>query len=481
MSPPPGSNDTGSHGSGTRLIDRLSGWLGNLRLDQRFALTGSGVTLVGMLVVGTWVNASITENVVRNSVQSTAVYIEGLIAPLSQDLEGGDALSDAAAARLMQLLAEPSASSRIISAKIWKKGGLIVFSTDASLIGKRFAEGPRLRGAWNGRLMAAFDELDGNESNGERASGLPLLETYNPIHSSVTGEIIAVAELYQNGVSLRRDLFHARLKSWLLVATIMLSTFGVLFGIVRRGSQTIARQYAELSTQLAEVARVSRQNEILSRRVQAASRRSGELNERYLRRISAELHDGPAQALALATMRLGAPGEGRIGAQAAEADQIRLSLQEALRDIRLLCRGLTLPELKNVSIGDVVTSAVAAHRRRTGIAAQVVLGSDFDAGEVPPHSTSICLYRFVQEGLMNAFRHAEARALRVTCRVSDHMLACTVEDDGRGFDPSVPPSRAQSIGLEGLRERVESIGGSLQVDSRPGNGTRLTLTLSMES
>lgn len=457
-------------------IARLAAWLGGLRLDQRFALTGGVVTLIGMAVVGLWVNASIAENVTRNSAFSAAIYMETLIAPLSQQLEGEDSLPEAAVARLHALLAEPSVANRIVAVKIWKKGGLVAFSSDRQLIGRRFAEGPMLRGAWAGRIMSAFDDLGHQEDDAERARGLPLLEIYNPIHSIVTGEIIAVAELYHNAQALKRDLFAATATSWVIVAAVMLATFGVLFGIVRNGSRTIARQYDQLAAQFGELGRVMEQNRQLGQRIQSASRRAGEVNERYLRRLGAELHDGPAQALALATLRLGALADPKA---AVEREQVRRSLEEALRDIRLICRGLTLPELEGKSIAQVLEAAVKAHRRRTGSEVALAIGEGL-AGSAPPvHSTSICVYRFVQEGLMNAYKHAQGRAQRVSCRRDGTLLECTVEDSGEGFDAATPTGRDQSLGLAGLRERVESIGGTFRIDSRRGQGTRLSLSLEM--
>ena len=87
---------------------------------------------------------------------------------------------------------------------------------------------------------------------------------------------------------------------------VSLSMFGLLFGIVARGSRTIEVQRAMQEQRMDELWRLNAQNNALRERVQRASSRAAELNERYLRRIGAELHDGPAQLLALASLRLGA-------------------------------------------------------------------------------------------------------------------------------------------------------------------------------
>jgi len=465
--------------AGRSLRSRPHGLLACLAampLDRRFAVAGSAVTLVGMAIIGSWVQNRIESSVTRNAALSTAVYMESFIAPLSQELAEDDVLSATAVARLRTLLGTPPVSDQVVSTKIWKKHGLIAFSSNPALIGQNFATSESQDRAWQGHLTASFDELDEDENAIERARGLPLLEVYNPIHSIVTGEIIAVAEFYQNAEELEADLFAARVRSWALVATVTLMTFATLFGIVRNGSNTIARQNRELTARLAEVAAVSAQNEALRQRIQAAALRVGETNERQLRRISAELHDGPAQALALASLRLDSLAR-RAAASAGDAEvvELRRSLDEALHDIRNLCRGLTLPEIEGRGLVEVIEMAVTAHERRTGT--KVARSLNAAPRRSAPHSTLICVYRFVQEALMNAFRHAGGAGQQVACRLVSARFEVSVQDSGQGFDAGARDRHGPGLGLNGLRERVESIGGEFRVESAVGHGTRLTMTL----
>jgi len=462
----------------TKLASRWRQWASTLRLDQRFALAGSVVSFFGMLIIGAWVSSEIEEGVTRNSAISTAVYMESFIAPFSQELAGSDTLSAETRSRLREILHDPAVAERIVSAKIWKKGGLVAFSTDPALTGKRFEPSENLSKAWEGHLMASFDEIGDEEAAGERETGIPLLEVYNPIHSIVTGEVIAVAEIYQNAMELEEDLLEARLTSWVVVAGVTLMTFALLFGIVRNGSNVIARQHRELESRLGEISRVSDQNAALRHRIQAAALRAGTLNERYLRRIGAELHDGPAQALALASLRLDslARSAGRDGEEE-EVAVIRRSLEEAMHDIRLICRGLTLPELEGRTLDEVVALAVSAHERRTGTS--VALDGAAPAAPDRPidHSTLICTYRFVQEGLMNAYRHAGGRGQRVASRFDGSSIEITVQDEGPGFNPHLIDQEMSGLGLNGLRERIDSTGGEFRIDSAPGRGTRLIMRL----
>jgi signal transduction histidine kinase len=446
-----------------------------LRLDQRFMLVGSLVSLLGMAAIGAWVNDKIVEGVKRNSAIAAAIYMDSIIAPLSQELASDDALSPGTVERLRQMLASEPFVDRIVSVKIWKDGGLIAFSTDTDLIGRQFPLSDSLRNAWAGRLEAEFDQVEDDEAAAERARDIPLLEVYSPIHSIRTGKIIAVAEFYQNATELHRDLVWARSMSWLVVGAVSLVTFAVLFGIVRSGSLLIARQHAELESRFADLTRVSAQNEALRHRIQDASLRAAELTERQLRRISADLHDGPAQALALASLRLDMLAH-RPGADEAEARTIRQSLDEALRDIRNLCRGITLPELKGRTLSEVLALVVEKHARRTMTSVALSDRTGATGATKPEHPVLICVYRFVQECLTNAFRHAGGREQRVEACMSGACLRLEVADAGPGFGETLAETDHAPLGLLGLRERVEVLGGVLRVDSGAA-GTRLTMLL----
>ena len=155
--------------------------------------------------------------------------------------------------------------------------------------------------------------------------------------------------------------------------------------------------------------------------------------------------------------------------------RLRECLDEALRDVRDLCGGLTLPELDRRSVAETLDMAISAHERRTGVAVERTFGHDGMLGLPAPHPFLICIYRFVQEGLMNAFRHASGAGVRVSAEFDGSKRVIRVMDDGRGLNTTV--GSEAGLGLSGLRERVESIGGTFQVDSAPGAGTRLSMIL----
>ena len=87
------------------------------------------------------------------------------------------------------------------------------------------------------------------------------------------------------------------------------------------------------------------------------------------------------------------------------------------------------------------------------------------------------VYRAMHEALMNAVRHARATAIAVTLERRPEVLACTVRDDGIGLPASGPALRAPGLGLTGLQARVADVGGSVELNSSPGGGTEVAITV----
>jgi signal transduction histidine kinase len=248
----------------------------------------------------------------------------------------------------------------------------------------------------------------------------------------------------------------------------------MLTGIVRAGGRTIERQGAMLRAQVAESSSIAAQNRELRDRAANASARAAAQAEKSLRRVSADLHDGPAQYVALAAMRIDSiVPESEAGRH--EAATIRSALQTALAEIRTISRGLSLPDLERLSLAEIAERAVESHRRA---GTEVALDFTGPVDAAVDFSARICLFRFLQEGLSNAARHAPGAPVEVAIRVGAAVTA-TVRDRGPGFDPvsalGIRPDGGE--GLAGLRDRAESIGAELDITTAPGEGTTLVLTL----
>jgi len=263
------------------------------------------------------------------------------------------------------------------------------------------------------------------------------------------------------------------------VAIVELVMVALLIAIVGRGSDEIAANQRAARDWNAERARLLEQNADLRRQIDESHRRSVEINDMVLRRVGVELHDGPAQLISLALLRLDCLRPERTAqngdASLDDFERIRGALQESLAEIRGMSAGLTLPELSCVSPGDVLRLAVRNHERRT--ATTVTCDVEGLPHHVPPPIKS-CLYRFAQEALNNAYRHADGRGQTVRGNCRGNMIEVEVADAGPGFEPD-NKIVGNRLGLLGMRERVASLGGTLEINSRPGSGTRLTTRFKM--
>lgn len=458
-----------------RILQNLLRRWSELSLALQFLVAGGFGLLAVMLVVGAWVTTQIRDGVIRNSAATTALYVDSVIAPLLPDLRKSQELSDSVKQALDETLGQGALGKRIVSFRLWRRDGTVLYAKEAGLIGHRFDLSPGLRSAFEGNVVAQFDTFDENESQAE-AIGLPLLEIYNPVREPWSGEVVAVTEFYEVADDFKTTLASALLSSWLIVAGATLAAFVLLSGIVLRGSRTIDDQRGALRRQVSELQGLVAQNNALRVRVQRASRRATALNERYLRRIGADLHDGPAQLVALAALRMDSPvfsGDGHSSeSRSTEVAMIRKTLEDAMREIRGICTGLVLPQIETAATTDILRLAVNEHEMRTGTSVTLTL-----AGHLPEPGASekISIYRFVQEGLNNAYRHGRGKDQAVSAGMKGSRLFVEVSDGGPGFDPA----RVEGLGLAGLRERVESIGGQFETLTGP-HGTRLVIRLSVE-
>lgn len=427
----------------------------NLSLARRFAIAGGAVLLLATLLVGLWVSARIKEVVVRNTANATALYMESFIAPLTQELATQEFLSGETHLRISHLLTETALGQRVATFKIWLPNGLVADATDETIVGQSFPITDNLRMALEGHVRADFDDVGDEEDAGEKALGLPLLEIYSPIREVGTGRIIAVAEFYEIATQLRSDLWRALLTSWAAVAAVMAVIGGGLFLIVLQGSRTIDRQFEELRE-------MSEGNLALRLRVQGAAARFAAVNEAGLRRIGADLHDGPAQLMAFASLRLDALRRLLTTDAAREdLDQITRALRDAIRDMRAISRGLSLPDIDRKPMAGLIRNLAETHGARTG-SVVTLQTEDVDL----PVAVKICLYRVVQEGLTNGWRHGGGLEQEVRLERHGTRVRVAVLDRGPGIGAGRSESSEDGLGLSGLTDRVESLGGHLTLANR---------------
>ena len=287
--------------------------LSQLSLAQRFGLASLAILIVGLAGIGFWVQREIEMGIIHGTASTTALYVESFVAPQLGELAQGRAISPEHRQILANLLHDTPLGKQIVAFKLWGSDGFVLYDTDQSEHRQDFSgRAQRLAQAWQGQTTSRISNLESDENVDERPLASQLLETYTPVHATNSDRIVAVAEFYQKVDELQNDIAVAQRLSWLVVAAAMLTIYLLLSGFVRRASDTIQGQQAELTVQVTQLRELLAQNQKLSEQVQRSAARTTAINERFLRRIGAELHDGPAQDLGLALLRLD-PGSGDDG------------------------------------------------------------------------------------------------------------------------------------------------------------------------
>ena len=276
------------------------------------------------------------------------------------------------------------------------------------------------------------------------------------------------------------NLDAAVIKEGLLDATILtlVSSPLIYLWVARPYADATRKARAELSAQLEKTTRLLDQNEKLRADLQASNETTAETHENVLQKIGAELHDGPAQLLSFTLLKLDRLGKTvrRVGDQAsiADLDKLREVMAQALREVRDISTGLSLPELASASIEEAIALAVQRHEEVTGTRIAVAMADMPGAASL---AQKICAYRFIQEALTNAFKHAKCQQIAIAAMGREHMRI-SVTDDGRGFNPQ--SVRRGGLGLPGMRARVQALGGRLEIASAVGEGTTVTAVFELK-
>ena len=437
-------------------------------LARQFMVVSLLILLASMLIVGTWVGQQIEAGVLERTAVFTSLYVNSYVSHYLQDLSGGDSLSREDIETLDRLMSETPLGQEIVSFKVWSEDGRVLYSSDPALINKQYKDNPDLPISFAGQITSEISDLADPENAYERKNWSELIEIYSPIWATGTGEVIAVSEFYQVPDALLAEIRRAKQQSWLIVGATTLTTYLVLAGLVGRASNTILAQQSELREK-------ARQNKQLHDRVRLAAAHTTTLNERFLRRISADLHDGPGQDLSLALLRIGSMAASykkypipKTEQQRAADDfnRVQTALDSALTELRHISAGLQSPEIDPLSPLETVQRAIRNYERKTHHQVRLVVGR---LPQTAPLSVKITLYRIIQESLNNGLRHADGAGQQVRVALVKDGLRIEVMDNGPGFDPDRLAVDGR-LGLVGMRERVRVLGGQFTVKSRPGEG-----------
>ncbi|MGV6826315.1 MAG: ATP-binding protein [bacterium] len=431
-----------------RLIERVG-------FTRTFAIASFLAILCISVVSGFYFHRYLSENMLERELVVSSEFLHGMAYrkdEVGEPTVHPHRLDSKARQRLVEgLLFLPN----LISAKIYDVDKTIVWSTQTELIGSKDSYNDELDAALQG--IAGYEVEHAERQIKDEHLSLPpgtndFVESYIPIKDPHNGKVIGVVEIYRYPQALFDALREGEKIVVLVSALGGIILFLFLFWIVSNANRIILNQRDGL---------------------QAARTRAVSRNEHFLTRVGAELHDGPVQSIGFSLLKLDAITEASAKNKdvSEEVGKIRLSLQDAMAEIRNVSAGLSVPELDELDIDGAIELAVNRHRRRTNANVKLDLNT---ASVNAMQAVKVCVYRVVQEGLTNAYLHTNNSAVQVGAKITNGILHLSIADAGPGLpDDYVVDQPDHALGLAGLRERVESVGGRFEIRSNRYRGVEL--------
>jgi len=197
-----------------------------------------------------------------------------------------------------------------------------------------------------------------------------------------------------------------------------------------------------------------------------------EVQEQTLTNISREIHDNITQVLSFVKLNLSMAGDGKDEKQQ-KIDESRELIAQVINDLRTLSKSMSF---EHIAAAGLVKTLEAETKRinKSGITdiQLLVAGEEYSLGE----QRELVLFRIVQEGLNNAFKHANAKHLEISLQYSDELFTLTLEDDGKGFSVDALKGNEGS-GLKNISSRATLIGAVANIKSAPNEGCCITVSL----
>jgi signal transduction histidine kinase len=418
----------------------------------------AGLLAACLIGVGTFLvlSRSAEDQAISHAADITRVEGVGIVQPvlndalLSRDPNALAALDNLVRARIL--------SADVVRVKLWTAAGTVVYSDEPRLIGNHYDLAPgELSALSSGSTAADVSDLSEPENQYERSFG-KLLQVYLPVRTPRGAPLLF--ETYQR---------------YTAITQYQQSVWSSFLPVLIAGLALLLIVQIPLSVRLARRLRSSLvQREALLERVITAS-------EQERRRIARDLHDGVVQRLAGVNFSLSALSR-RFGSQrgrqpdaasvAPTIDEASAQTRQAMRDLRTLIVEIAPPNLLTEGIDNALRDLLEP------LAAQGVdTRLDAPPDGALPDSTTTLIYRVAQEALRNVGSHAAASHVEVRVRHWGSRVRLEVEDDGRGFSDSELELRRAGghVGLSLLRDLVADSGGTLDVASQPGRGTRVAV------
>ncbi|MEI9959200.1 MAG: sensor histidine kinase [Ferruginibacter sp.] len=191
--------------------------------------------------------------------------------------------------------------------------------------------------------------------------------------------------------------------------------------------------------------------------------------ERERNKIGQELHDNISQILAGTKLYLGMARKNKSGGENIINESIEL-LDSAIEEIRALSKGKVTP-MKKVDLHELLQTLIDRFNETTSIKTNFIYNG---SGQLVEDDLKLNVYRIMQEQLNNIYKHSQATVVSILVAVSEKNIRVSVADDGKGFDVD---SKKNGIGLVNMINRVASFNGTIDIESRPGNGCKIDINL----
>ncbi len=236
--------------------------------------------------------------------------------------------------------------------------------------------------------------------------------------------------------------------------------------------RTVQRNFAELQASAAKLRDGQRLLRELNHRLLMTE-------EKERRRLAADLHDEPLQSIMMLLRHI----DGCPSVRKAKNGVCKDLAAQAAATLRRVCVDFHPPLLEDLGLEAALDWLVSNTDKSSSITARIEVDPEFNRRQLRPEA-QIALYRVVQEALNNTLRHSQATSVLVRLSAAVHEVVVTVKDDGNGFQ--MPESLSNlsidgHMGLIGMRERMESVGGRLEIFTEPGAGTEVSAILKCET
>jgi signal transduction histidine kinase len=406
----------------------------------RFLLMG----LIALLIVATpvafWILAQAERHALDNARSNTQRLADFAIGPLVTDdlLAGDPAALEGVNARLEPWLDR----GPVLRIKVWDSSGRIVYSDVEALVGQEFPLPDWAEDLLDGAEGTASLEHQNELENEFEINAGELVEVY--VRSEAANGDPLIFEAYYDDDDVRAE--QAKVL-WDMAPAVLLSL--------------AALQLTQLIPAVALARRIQAHQSTRRRLLQ----RSIEASDLERRRIARDLHDEVIQDLAGLSYAMESEQMRSSPEQRALFTQAHSILQDNVRALRAMTRELYPSNLEQLGL-PAALNRLADPLRQAGIQVTVDGGDARDLSS----DASATFYRVAREAFVNILKHAGAETVELSIGEERDGMVLTIRDDGRGFDPGALAPEGH-IGLQIMRDTIEDAGGTLDVLSRPGEGT----------